>query len=171
MNICDDFVVGFVSGNFEGWKAEREFIISSFYELLFNFIYFSVVSTFSNFKYEENYGNFHDFGNFDKCINYESSDGNFKGKYCSVQYFPASKNVIPVGPKEFFCTSYFKNCDTRFHGAICIPSICDSNSIVTRIMEIVFNKTDFVLSTDYIQEDMCQLKHNFNVTLSGFFGM
>lgn len=91
--------------------------------------------------------------------------------YCSVQYYSESSEVIPVMPRASFFNQDWKNLDTRFGGAVCIPSTCNSNILVPKMMKVILNGTDYVMSDDYIQEDFCQVKKHFKFTASGIFGM
>jgi hypothetical protein len=132
----------------------------------------SVASTFSDFKSEKLYGNSYDFGDFDKCINF-GLDGHegFQGKYCSVQYYSTTQDTIPVMPKASIYNQGWENLDSRFGGAVCIPSVCNPNDFVPKLMEVVFNGTNYVMSSDYNQDEFCQVKKNFLITASGVFGM
>ena len=131
-----------------------------------------MASTFADFKSEKVYGNSYDFGDFDKCINF-GSDGNegIQGKYCSVQYYSASQDTISVMPRSSFFNQGWKHLDSRFGGAVCIPSTCNPKTLIPQLMEQILNGTNYVMSTDYNQDEFCQVKKHFLMTASGIFGM
>ncbi|XP_070497971.1 uncharacterized protein [Chironomus tepperi] len=133
---------------------------------------FVVTSTFADFKTEKLYGNSYDFGDFDKCINF-GLDGNegIQGKYCSVQYYSTSQDTISVMPKSSFFNQGWQDLDSRFGGAVCIPSTCNPNTLVPQLMEHILNGTKYVMSTDYDQDEFCQVKKHFLMTTSGVFGI
>ena len=131
-----------------------------------------VASTFSDFKSEKLYGNSYDFGDFDKCINFGLGENEgFQGKYCSIQYYLTTQDTISVMPKASFFNQGWEHLDSRFGGAVCIPSVCNSNTFVPQLMEVVLNRTNYVMSSDYNQDEFCQLKKHFLMTASGVFGM
>ena len=128
-----------------------------------------VASAFSNFKSGQTYGYFFDFGDFEKCINFKSNE--IQGKHCLVQYYSALSDILPAVPKDTISKDVWKDANTRLFGSLCIPSICDENKLVPKLMETIFNGTKYVMSSDYNQDDFCQTKKNFKVTASGIFGM
>ena len=74
-------------------------------------------------------------------------------------------------PRVNYFNQGWKNLDSRFGGAVCIPSICDSNTLVPQLMEVIFNGTKYAMSSDYNQDEFCQVKKHFLMTASGVFGM
>lgn len=50
----------------------------------------------------------------------------------------------------------WKNIDSRFGGAICIPESC-SVDMIRLLMEQIFNGTDLEMATDYDQKNYCQV--------------
>ncbi|XP_070492985.1 uncharacterized protein [Chironomus tepperi] len=153
MNICEKFLKDFRENSLSGWKAE-------------------LTSTFADFKTEKVYGNSYDFGDFDKCINFglDENEG-IQGKYCSVQYYSTAQDTISVMPKSSFFNQGWQHLDSRFGGAVCIPSTCNANTFVPQLMELILNGTKYVMSSDYDQDEFCQVKKHFLMTTSGFFGI
>lgn len=122
---------------------------------------------FSNFS-PPSYANSHDFGDFSGCLNFLQED--IQGKFCLVQ-FSANSPDIKFVPPDFKLFNYgWKDFKKRFSGAICIPSICDEN-FVPKLMEKIFNGTNFTLANDYDQKDYCQMKKTFEWTPAGIFGI
>jgi len=127
-----------------------------------------VASTFANFASNKTYGFYFDYGNFEKCINFESNG--IQGRHCVVQYYSKLSDILPAVPIEPFHKDFRKDMNTRLVGGVCIPSTCNPNEIVPKLMEIVLNGTKYVMSTDYDQNDFCQTKKKFKFTTSGIFG-
>lgn len=64
-----------------------------------------------------------------------------------------------------------KHIERRFGGAICIPSVCSASDFVPRLMKQIFDGTNLVYSSDYNQDEFCQMKQEFSVNLSGGIGV
>lgn len=64
---------------------------------------FSVFSSYSNFDQIKFYGNYFDFGDFDRCMEVHHSYRNstLMGKYCLVQYESTEIEITSILPCEF----------------------------------------------------------------------
>lgn len=117
-----------------------------------------MLDSWSNFQAEFSHGNTFDFGNFSQCINIHHDSpvaGLINGQYCMVQFYSLSNQTIPEGSDNSFYNFGWKNQNTRFSGAICIPSTCSPNFIEAIVKEIFYG-TDLVLAADYNQTDFCK---------------
>ena len=66
-----------------------------------------------------------------------------------VQYYSKSSDILPSVPRETLLQDVWKYMNTRLGGAVCIPSICDSNMIIPQLMKIILNGTKYEMSSDY----------------------
>lgn len=117
-----------------------------------------MLDSWSNFQAEFSHGNTFDFGNFLQCINIHHDSptaGIVNGQYCMVQFYSRSNQTIPGGSDNSFYNFGWKNQNTRFSGAICIPSTC-SPKFIENIASEIFDGTDLVLASDYDQSDFCK---------------
>lgn len=64
----------------------------------------------------------------------------------------------------------WKNIDVSFGGAICVPHECGKNAI-KNITDQLFNGTTLTLSTDYEQEDFCQVEKSINIKFGDYLLM
>ncbi|XP_070489782.1 O-acyltransferase like protein-like [Chironomus tepperi] len=126
-------------------------------------------SSFSNFNKKLIYGNSYDFGDFDSCLATKiDQQSSVTGKYCMIKY--RSDDVISVPPTLSLHNLKWKNIDESFGGAICIPSVC-SNDVIETITNQLFNGTTLSLSTDYDQEEFCQVQKSINFNYSDYIIM
>lgn len=117
-----------------------------------------VLDAWTVFRSDIKYGNSVDFGNFELCksIHHQSEDGDtLSGQFCFVQF--RTSHSIPAGipPKRSLFNYGWKDLDTRFGAAICIPASCPSD-IIQPLMGEVFRDTKYEIATDYDQERYCK---------------
>lgn len=136
-----------------------------------------MINSWSSFQNEITNGNSYDFGNFDHCMKMHqviqgggAHGTEVNGQYCMVQFYSKSNQTIPHTPKRSVFNYGWKSLDTRFGGAICIPSICVASETVADLMDTIFNGTDYVLATDYNQNDYCKSSSMENSTSLNIFG-
>jgi hypothetical protein len=63
------------------------------------------------------------------------------------------------------------NLEKQFTGAVCIPSICNANELVPKMMEKIFNGTTFVMTDSYNQENFCQVKRKLEFDFGSLLAM
>lgn len=90
--------------------------------------------------------NFHDFGNFDQCIDIQSERDNIRGKYCMANMF-VNKSTIDDPPEHLKKRVYLRNLISRVYEdskvagnikwAFCLPSNCSNEDALQ-----VINVTD-----------------------------
>lgn len=117
-----------------------------------------MLGSWSNFSEDFLYGNTFDFGNFEQCmsIHHESAEtGIVKGQYCMVQFYSSMNATIAIGPNTSIYNHEWKNLNTRFGGAACIPLAC-SPDVLKEIITEIFIGTDLVLASDYDQQFFCK---------------
>ncbi|KAL7050605.1 hypothetical protein ACKWTF_004143 [Chironomus riparius] len=122
-------------------------------------------SSFSNFDKKLIYGNSFDFGDFDSCLATKIDQSGVSGKYCMIKYH--SDDAISVPPTLSIHNLKWKNIDESFGGAICIPSVCN-NDVIETITNQLFNGTSLSLTTDYEQEEFCQVQKTINFNYSDY---
>lgn len=59
----------------------------------------------------------------------------------------------------------WNNVDKTFGGAVCVPSVCGSDFIKT-LVTYMFNGTNLTLTTDYNQDDFCQVQKSVELSFS-----
>lgn len=122
-----------------------------------------MIASWSNFRPDIKFGNSYDFGNFDQCrgIQHKSENyGTVNGQYCLIQFYSISNRTIRQAPKQSVFNYGWHHLDTRFGGAVCVPSSCPPE-IVGNLMKAFFEDSDLILATDYNQKDYCK---NFNTS-------
>ncbi|CAG9800765.1 unnamed protein product [Chironomus riparius] len=110
--------------------------------------------------------NSYDFGDFDSCISTRDNSSSIVGKHCLIKYH--AENVIPVIPRLSPRNLKWKNIDVSFGGAVCVPNEC-GNDAIKAITDQLFNGTMLSLSTDYEQEEFCQIQKRISFTISDYF--
>lgn len=114
-----------------------------------------MLDAWSNFRPRLQFGNTFDFGNFDECLRVDEKAKEIKGQYCLVQFYSKSNRTIAQTPQRSLFNYGWKHLDTRFGGAVCLPSTC-SDDIVSLIVKKFLNGSDYELSSDYNQRDYCK---------------
>lgn len=114
-----------------------------------------MLDAWSNFRPRIQYGNTFDFGNFDACLRNDGKSKSIKGKYCLVQFYSKSNRTVTQPPNRSIFNNAWKHLDSRFGGAVCLPSTC-SDDVVSVIVRRFLNVTDYELATDYNQRDFCK---------------
>ncbi|KAL7050613.1 hypothetical protein ACKWTF_004147 [Chironomus riparius] len=148
MNVCDYFLKNYqnLSDDGDAWVQRMR-------------------SSFSNFDKKFVYGNSYDFGDFDSCISTKVDALNVVGKHCMIKF--QSKDVIGVNPPSSLRNLKWKNIDVSFGGAVCVPNECGKDAI-KYITDQLFNGTTLTLSTDYEQEDFCQVEKSINIKFGDY---
>jgi hypothetical protein len=76
-----------------------------------------------------------------------------------------------VQPAKQVCNLDWNENHKRFSGAVCIPAICDANQFVPRLMTEIFKDSNYVMADDYVQENFCQIKRNFELDFDSFIAL
>lgn len=100
----------------------------------------------------------YDFGDYDRClkVHHESEHyGTINGQHCMYQFIKKSNQTsLNVGKISFNMYSW-KLLSERFGDAICLPLTCSPN-VVTKLLEIALNGSEFEIANDYDQNLFCK---------------
>ena len=134
------------------------------YNLCCSFFSNLVLSSWSSFNSNNNYGNSHDFGNFTACKTIDNKK--LSTQYCLVQYY--SNNLkFRVFPRKSLYQNIWTDLNESFLGAICLPSSCTVDNIkeILKFTNLTFGLIHCKVNINKESRDALQslIKYGLNI--------
>lgn len=123
----------------------------------------AVIGSWSEIPDKILYGNTFDFGNFDQCIEIrqETHHQVVQGQHCLFQFYSTSNETIQRDPKISLFNFGWRHLNERFGGAVCLPATCEPKC-VGKILQLLFDGSDYEVAVDYNQADYCKVSQKTN---------
>jgi hypothetical protein len=145
------------------WAKESEYLWETVQSLN---IMISVLASWSETPDVIEVGNTFDFGDFNQCLKVHLNtdrSNKIKAQHCMYQFHSKSQPPIPREPEHSLFNSGWKQLNTRFGGAACLPASCSPEE-VQEVLSFALSQTNFELASDYNQADYCKSESSETAT-------